>query len=253
MNINNQIEIEKFDLKCLRNRSNISLIISSHKKNKFLLSQILISYKDIDIIVINPNEKKDPFYYKFVPCEFIHDEYSDDLIDQIWMRQKMLVHTNSRKKLLLILDHCSKDINLSNFQKIIYNNRFVNLSIIILDSYNIQLPLQYYLNIDYTFLGYKFEDFEDNWYFRCCEIISPNIFYNMVNKYVKDDYSYLIIDGTTGALKNYQEHIYWYSIIPKKIKKNFYYILCYLNKYIINLPIDSRKTIFDQMIINYFD
>ena len=121
------LELKKFDMKDIKfspneNQGPVIVLIGRRDTGKsFLVRDLLFYHQDIPIgTVISGTEAGNGFYGSIVPKLFIHDEYSNLIIEKILKRQKIVIkqvkkdkenygRTNIDGRTFVILDDCLYD------------------------------------------------------------------------------------------------------------------------------------------------
>jgi len=167
------LELKKFDMKDIKfspneNQGPVIVLIGRRDTGKsFLVRDLLFYHQDIPIgTVISGTEAGNGFYGSIVPKLFIHDEYSNLIIEKILKRQKIVIkqvkkdkenygRTNIDGRTFVILDDCLYDNSWARdklMRLLFMNGRHWKIMLIITMQYPLGVPPNLRTNIDYTFI-----------------------------------------------------------------------------------------------------
>ena len=112
--------------------------------------------------VISATESANQFYggpHGMIPSLFIHDEYNEDIVNRLLVRQKKAVEQSKTSavdpRAFLILDDCLYDASWTkskHIRSIFMNGRHFKLMFIITMQYALGIPPNLRTNIDYVFI-----------------------------------------------------------------------------------------------------
>jgi hypothetical protein len=161
------LSLKKFDITTIASDS-VCVFIGKRRTGKTYLCKDLLYYnRDIPVCtVISGTEVASPFYSKFMPSMFIHNEYTPELIQTVLDRQKIIKHKMEKAKAkgndlnidsrtILILDDClfdNKWVKDTNIRCIFMNGRHYNLFFLITMQFPLGIPPSLRTNIDYVFI-----------------------------------------------------------------------------------------------------
>ena len=167
------LELRKFNMrditfKANENKGPVVVLIGRRDTGKsFLVRDLLFYHQDIPIgTVISGTEAGNGFYGSIVPKLFIHDEYSNLIIEKILKRQKIVIkqvkkdkenygRTNIDGRTFVILDDCLYDNSWARdklMRLLFMNGRHWKIMLIITMQYPLGVPPNLRTNIDYTFI-----------------------------------------------------------------------------------------------------
>ena len=167
------LQLKKFDMKNIsfrpdENKGPVVVLIGRRDTGKsFLVRDLLFYHQDIPIgTVISGTEAGNGFYGSIVPKLFIHDEYSNLIIEKILKRQKIVIkqvkkdkenygRTNIDGRTFVILDDCLYDNSWARdklMRLLFMNGRHWKIMLIITMQYPLGVPPNLRTNIDYTFI-----------------------------------------------------------------------------------------------------
>lgn len=163
-----QIELKKFNMSDIAHDSVIVLIGKRCTGKSVLARDIMYHHRDMPMgTVISATECANKFYSHFIPSLFIHDEFSNAIIDKFVKRQQMLMKKieketkvrggcNIDPRAFLILDDCmfaqKAWINDRNMRFIFMNGRHLHILFMLTMQYPLGIPPNLRTNIDYVFI-----------------------------------------------------------------------------------------------------
>jgi len=167
------LELRKFDMrqisfKSQENKGPVVVLIGRRDTGKsYLVRDLLYYQQDIPIgTVISGTEAGNSFYSEHIPKVFIHDEYSQGIIENILKRQKqcmkqiqkeMLTYKRSNidPRTFVILDDCLYDAGWTKdklMRLLFMNGRHWKVMLIITMQYPLGIPPNLRTNIDFVFI-----------------------------------------------------------------------------------------------------
>lgn len=222
MSGNNELKLKKFDIKKIKDNSNIFIIGKRGTGKSFLAKDILYYHRDISAgTVISPTEVANYFYYKFISNinVSIYNNYDTKITSNFLEKQKemkKLTEKNSSdfgKTGFLIFDDC---INNDSWKKdkylkeIFMSGKFWRILFILTMSYPFTIPPHLRANLDYIFIFP--DDYIENrrkiYDYYAGIFKTFEIFCNMMNKLEK--YECLVIDYTIQSSR-IEDCIFWYK------------------------------------------
>jgi hypothetical protein len=171
----NKLKIKKFDLKSIPDYVTIAIIGKRGTGKSYVTRELLFHKRDIpSTVVVSKTEKLNKFYGDFIPDINIHENYSNDLLNTIYERQKQIFKDNKQRqcegkqlkdaRLMLAMDNCmssnSSWVKEEPIQELFFNSRHYHLSFILTMPYSLGIPPEMRSNFDYIFL--LAEDFTNN-------------------------------------------------------------------------------------------
>lgn len=162
-----KFKIKKFDMASIPEDKVVVMVGARGNGKSVLIRDLLFYHQDMPIgVVISPTEEVNRFYNDIVPKQFIHHEWSSELIEKMINRQKMIIkkqekevkHNGASKidpRAFLILDDCMYDNTWTRdkYMRFVFQNgRHVKLFAILSAQYMMNLPPDIRTNIDYTFV-----------------------------------------------------------------------------------------------------
>lgn len=225
-----KLELRKFDIRRVRDNSTVVLIGKRNTGKSVLVRDILSHHNTLPIgTVICPTERVNQFYSKMIPSIFIHDEFTPTIIDNVRIRQEMIMKNLLKEKksygktgidprAFLILDDCLYDDSWSknkNTKFFFMNGRHIALFFIITMQYPLGVPPNLRTNIDYVFI------LRENVYGNRKRIYdnyagmfpSFEIFCQVMDQCTQN-YECLVIDNTSSS-NRIEDMVFWYKADQK--------------------------------------
>tara|TARA_B100001996_G_scaffold195473_2_gene149675 strand:+ start:1552 stop:2385 length:834 start_codon:yes stop_codon:yes gene_type:complete len=158
-----RLQLKKFDMSSIAADKVVVMIGKRDTGKSFLCKDLLWHHQKIPVgTVISATEAANCFYGDMVPPIFIHNEYSEDIIQRILMRQEKLLHKkkqigghNINPSAFLILDDCLYDNSWTkskHVRSLFMNGRHFKMFFIITMQYALGIPPNLRTNIDYVFI-----------------------------------------------------------------------------------------------------
>ena len=157
-----EIQLKKFNMGDINDDKVVVLIGKRDTGKSILCKDILYHHKDIPVgQVISGTEGANQFYSKMVPKLFIHEEFNNQIVENILKRQKMLIdkmnhgQTNIDPRSFLILDDCLYDnvwAKDKHMRSVFMNGRHFKLLFILTMQFALGIPPNLRTNIDYVFI-----------------------------------------------------------------------------------------------------
>lgn len=110
-------------------------------------------------VVISGSERSNSFYKSFIPNSFIYEDYDEEVLKRLVIRQTKVVPKHIRiqknKWLLVVVDDCSHDKNLFNSavqNELFKNGRHYKILYVVGVQYLLDVPAKIRNNIDGVFI-----------------------------------------------------------------------------------------------------
>ena len=98
-----EIQLRKFDISQIKDDKVVVLIGKRDTGKSYLCKDILYYHNDIPVgQVISGTEAANQFYSSMVPKLFIHDEFNNEIVNNMLKRQKMMVEKKIMEKMLIL-------------------------------------------------------------------------------------------------------------------------------------------------------
>ena len=111
-----KIELKKFPIERMCYDSVIVMIAKRNTGKSFLCRDILSKFADIPLgVVISATEKVSPFFSKFMPNEFIFDEFEPSIVANVYERQRACMKKFGKdyrkfdSRCFILMDDCIAD------------------------------------------------------------------------------------------------------------------------------------------------
>jgi hypothetical protein len=210
------LKFKKFNMKLI-GPDKICVFIGKRGSGKSTtVKDLLYHQRNIPVgTVISPSEKLNNFYSGIIPPLFIHDEYSQELIEKVLERQLNVIKYGSNNPFaFLIMDDCLFDNSWpkdKRMREIFMNGRHYKLLLIITMQYPLGIPPVLRTNIDYVFIGHENITSNRKRIYEHYAGIFPNfdIFCQILEDFTQD-YGYLVIDNTRKSSR-LEDLVYWYK------------------------------------------
>jgi len=223
------LELKCFDPDCLNPTSanckdpkvggSKIVVIGKANTGKSTLIKSLIKAKS-DIIptgmVVSGTEDSNKFYSKFFPDVFIHNKYSDELIQSYIRRQKICLNYAEPEAVwsLLLLDDCAEDKKIFNGETqraLFLNGRHWKMFYILSLQHSTDIPPAIRSNVDGVFILRETNQANlENLYKNYASVIPTfNLFKKLMHD-VTGDYTALYINNMSQD-NDWKNNVYWYK------------------------------------------
>lgn len=173
-------------------------------------------------MVISGTEDSNSFYSSIFPKQFIHTEYSEDIIQRFIKRQKLAISYLSNPPnnpwALLLLDDCTDDRRIFNSklqQSLFKNGRHWKMLYILSLQYSMDIPPPIRSNIDGVFIFKETNENNLNNIYKNYGGVFPTIdIFKECMKQITGDYTALYIDNCNQDNKQWYENVYYWKV-PK--------------------------------------
>ena len=222
---NVELKLKKFDMKQMKSDATILLLAKRRTGKSFLCRDILYNHKDLPAgMVISPTEKCSKYYGDFIPDLFIHDEYSPELLDSFFKRQRAVKEISNERgkefdeRAFLVMDDCMADNKWtkdSQIREIFLNGRHYKIFFILLMQYAMGIPPALRGNIDYVFILKESVLANRKKLYDQYAGVFPNfdVFCQAMDQ-CTNDFQCLVIDNTTNS-NVFEEQVYWFKASPR--------------------------------------
>lgn len=161
-----RLPIKSFNLDMMVIDPAIIMIAKRGSGKSWVVRAILDFFKDIPVgLIIAPTDKMNKFYGKFFPDSYIHYEYKSEIIEQVMLRQQLIIDKEREKlklgkkidpRAFIIMDDClgqkgswAKD---RPIQELLFNGRHYRLMYILTMQFPLGISPELRCNFDYIFL-----------------------------------------------------------------------------------------------------
>jgi len=209
------LQINEFDMNSFSfDHLNIAII---GVDNKYLIKSLMWFFNSSNIqygIVISPMDKLNRVYIEYVPEEFIHHEYNDEILNRFTHRQRTLRDQNNSRSFLIIDDikYESDQMKDSVLHSTILNRRCYKICPLIFAT---QLPLQIApeirSNFDYIFLSNVIDlDHKRKIYELYAGIFPTFEQFNEIFDRLTENNCYMVIINSSKSIK-LEDNIFWFK------------------------------------------
>lgn len=162
-----KFKIKKFDMASVPEDKVVVMVGARGNGKSVLIRDLLYYHQDMPIgVVISPTEEVNRFYNDIVPRQFIHNDWTSEIVEKIINRQKIIIKKQEKEfrqtgnskidpRAFLIMDDCMYDSTWTRDRQmrfVFQNGRHVKLFTILSAQYMMSLPPDIRTNIDYTFI-----------------------------------------------------------------------------------------------------
>lgn len=259
-----KLQLKKFDMSSIASDKVVVMIGKRNTGKSFCVKDLLYYQQHIPVgTVISATEMANNFYGDMVPPIFIHNEYNEDVIERVLIRQQKLLQKKRQqdskpsvmgKKPLnmnafLILDDCLYDSSWtkSKFVRSLFmNGRHFKMLFIITMQYALGIPPNLRTNIDYVFILRENIVQNRRRLYECYAGMFPTFeVFNAVMDQCTENYECLVINNNAKSNK-IEDQVFWYkaqSHPPFKLgsKEIWDYSKKNYNGNVIRTPEDDRE------------
>lgn len=227
-----KLQLKKFDMSSIASDKVVVLIGKRDTGKSFLCRDLLWYHQKIPVgTVISATEMANNFYGGMVPPMFIHNEYNDEIIQKVLLRQEKalarkkqlekekqgLLHVNTKSNdisAFLILDDCLYDSSWtkSKFVRSIFlNGRHFKMLFIITMQYALGIPPNLRTNIDYVFILRENIVQNRRRLYECYAGMFPTFeVFCAVMDQCTENYECLVINNNAKSNK-IEDQVFWYK------------------------------------------
>jgi hypothetical protein len=185
--------------------------------NSFLIRDLLYYQQSLPAgLVVSKTDKLTHYYEQFIPPVLIHDEYSPELIDKLFDRQKKAIEEDwSNPHVFLIFDDTLSDAGTwkkdPRIKEIFFNGRHYKILFLLTMQSPMAITPDLRGNIDFTFIlrtpnQKNRKDIYDNY---CGMFPSREIFEKVLDA-CTEDYGCLVVDNTSRSNK-LEDQVFYYK------------------------------------------
>ena len=221
-----EIQLKKFNMGDINDDKVVVLIGKRDTGKSVLCKDILYHHKDIPVgQVISGTEGANQFYSKMVPKLFIHEEFNNQIVENILKRQKMLIdkmnhgQTNIDPRSFLILDDCLYDnvwAKDKHMRSVFMNGRHFKLLFILTMQFALGIPPNLRTNIDYVFiLRENYVSNRKRIYEHYAGMFPSFEMFCQIMDQCTENYECLVINNNAKSNK-LEDQVFWYKAVPRK-------------------------------------
>jgi len=229
---NKQIEIglSKFNMRWIGDNKILVLIGARGRGKSTVLLDYLYHNRDIPFSTcISPTDDLNNTYSPHIPSRFIFNKYTPELLANFVKRQKQIKKNKEQAAMnmideryksvdprgILIMDDCladSKNWNRDeNIRWIFMNGRHAAITFILTMQYQIGIPPELRVNIDWVFICKETKKIEKEKLWKYYAGIFPSFdMFNQIFDKCTQDKKVMVIDSLSESSK-IEDQIYWYK------------------------------------------
>lgn len=163
-----ELKIKNIDISKLCKNPSIVMVAKRGSGKSWVIRSLLKEFDRQGMpggVIISKTERLSPFYGKFYPDLFIHDEYNVDIIEKLLYRQRLMKKKKKQKKKIgkkidprcfLVMDDCMSEKSKWNKEQttfeVLFNGRHYEITYILTLQDPMGIPPDIRGNIDYAFL-----------------------------------------------------------------------------------------------------
>ena len=221
-----KLELKRFNISTITDDKVVVMIGKRNTGKSFLIKDLLYHNNTFQVgTVISGTEASNGFFGQIVPKMFIHDEYKDNIIDNVVKRQTTIMknvtkeinsygHTNIDPRAFLVLDDCLYDSSWTkdkNVRALFMNGRHLKMFFIISMQYPLGIPPNLRTNIDFIFiLRENIVANRKRIYDNYAGMFQNFEIFCQVMDQCTENYECLVIDNTTKSNK-LEDNVFWYK------------------------------------------
>tara|TARA_Y100000389_G_scaffold48442_2_gene43717 strand:- start:2277 stop:3131 length:855 start_codon:yes stop_codon:yes gene_type:complete len=224
-----KLQLKKFDMSSIASDKVVVFIGKRNTGKSYLVKDLLYYQQRIPVgTVISATEMANNFYGDMVPPIFIHNEYNEDVIERVLIRQQKLLQKkreqdkktnvigkkNIDMNAFLILDDCLYDSSWtkSKFVRSVFmNGRHFKLLFLITMQYALGIPPNLRTNIDYVFILRENIVQNRRRLYECYAGMFPTFeVFNAVMDQCTENFECLVINNNAKSNK-IEDQVFWYK------------------------------------------
>ena len=228
-----KLQLKKFDMSSIASDKVVVLIGKRDTGKSFLCRDLLWYHQRIPVgTVISATELANNFYSKMVPPIFIHNEYSEDIVQRVLLRQEKALMKKRQIELrnrgmqfaggnkpdnmnaFLILDDCLYDSSWTKskaVRSLFMNGRHFKMLFIITMQYALGIPPNLRTNIDYVFILRENIVQNRRRLYECYAGMFPTFeVFSAVMDQCTENYECLVINNNAKS-NRLEDQVFWYK------------------------------------------
>ena len=224
-----KLELKKFNISTITDDKVVVMIGKRNTGKSYLIKDLLYYHHDLPIgTVISGTESANHFYSDIIPKVFIHNEYSNNVVDNVVKRQQLILKKLNKERNLynqttidprafMILDDCLYDSSWTkdkNVRALFMNGRHLKMFFVIAMQYPLGIPPNLRTNIDFIFiLRENIVANRKRIYDNYAGMFPTFEIFCQVMDQCTENYECLVIDNTTKSNK-LEDTVFWYKADP---------------------------------------
>ena len=227
-----KLQLKKFDMSSIASDKVVVLIGKRDTGKSFLCRDLLWYHQKIPVgTVISATEMANNFYSEMVPPMFIHNEYNEEIIQRVLLRQERALmkkkqqekqnggfsHINTKPNdinAFVILDDCLYDSSWTKskyVRSLFMNGRHFKMLFIITMQYALGIPPNLRTNIDYVFILRENIVQNRRRLYDCYAGMFPTFeVFSAVMDQCTENYECLVINNNAKSNK-IEDQVFWYK------------------------------------------
>tara|TARA_Y100000385_G_scaffold262273_1_gene293769 strand:+ start:382 stop:1200 length:819 start_codon:yes stop_codon:yes gene_type:complete len=223
-----KLELKKFDITSITDDKVVVMIGKRNTGKSFLIKDLLYYNNSFQVgTVISGTESANNFYGEMIPKIFIHDEFKQNIVDNVIKRQQHVIKNLNDENVkyggskidprsFMILDDCLYDSSWTkdkNVRALFMNGRHLKMFFIISMQYPLGIPPNLRTNIDYIFiLRENIVANRKRIYDNYAGMFQNFEIFCQVMDQCTENFECLVIDNTTKSNK-LEDNVFWYKAI----------------------------------------
>lgn len=226
------LALSRFDMKKIK-PTNVCVFVASRNSGKsFLIRDLMYHHQNIPAgMVVSKTDKLTHYYEQFIPPILIHEEYSPQILDKLFDRQKKALDERwPNPHAFLIFDDTISDANVwkrdTRIKEIFFNGRHYKILFLLTMQDPKAITPGLRANIDFSFiLRTPNQTTRRTLYENYCGMFPSYEIFEKVLDSCTEDYGCLVIDNTSRSNK-LEDQVFFYKASdhePFKICSNAYW------------------------------
>jgi hypothetical protein len=225
-----EIGLSKFNMRWIGDNKIIVLIGARGRGKSTVLLDYLFNNRDLPFATcISPTDDLNNTYSPHIPSRFIFNKYTPELVANFVKRQRQIKknkeqaaqglidhrYKNVDTRGVLIMDDCladSKNWNKDeNLRWIFMNGRHASITFILTMQYQIGIPPELRVNIDWVFICKETKKIEKEKLWKYYAGVFPSFdMFNQIFDKCTEDKKVMVIDSLSESTR-IEDQIYWYK------------------------------------------
>lgn len=222
----NQLPVKKFELEEFVPNPSICMIASRGSGKSWICRSILKHFSYFPGgVIISPTDRMSSFYGKFFPEVYIHYKYSSKLIQNILLRQKIVIEklkTRYKKgekvdpRAFLVMDDCLSSkkswVRDQPILELLFNGRHYQIMYILTMQYPLGITPELRANFDYIFLlSADYVSIQKKLYTYYAGMFPTFDIFREVFTELTKNYGSMVIANRGANYGDYMNKIFWFK------------------------------------------
>lgn len=215
------IKLRKFDPSTMVDHAVVLVVGKRGSGKSIMLADLLYFQRDIPVgVVMSATEAGNKFYSKYVPDLFIHNDFDEDVLENVLRRQKKMIwECAPNPNAFIVLDDCVYDAgNLKTpvLREMCLNGRHWKLSLSLSTQYLISVPVDLRSNVDYVFaLGENSLANRERLYRSFFGVVPSFDMFNRIFDIATEGYGALVLNNRSRSTK-IEDTLFYYEAEPDR-------------------------------------